>query len=52
MVGYAEGHSKDTYRIYMYTSRKVVETRDVQWADWEPAPVITKMPGIFNSTSD
>ena len=52
MAGYAEGRSRDIYRIYMYNSREDVETRDVQWADWEPAPVIAKMPEIFNNTSD
>ena len=30
MAGYAEGRSRDTYRVYMYNSREVVEIRDIQ----------------------
>ena len=52
MVGYAEGRSRDTYKIYMFNSREIVETRDVWWADQTSTLVITKMPGIFNNIPD
>ena len=48
MVGYAENHSRDTYRMYMYDTNTVIETRDVVWADWEPKTVKEKMPGMFD----
>src|SRR5688500_4611597 len=49
MVGYAESSSRDTYRLYMYETNHVIETRDVSWADWEPKTVKDKMPGMFGS---
>ena len=52
MVGYANGQSRDTHRIYMYNSREVVETRDVQGTDWDPSLVIAKMPGVLNNPAD
>ena len=34
MVGYAENHARDVYRMYNPYSGKVVETRDIHaWAD-------------------
>src|SRR5687767_15822987 len=49
MVGYAEYSAGGTYRMYMYKSKHVVESRDVVWADWEPKTVKDKMPGMFGS---
>ncbi|GAX17144.1 hypothetical protein FisN_UnNu082, partial [Fistulifera solaris] len=34
MVGYADLHSGDTYRVFKPESETVVLSRDVTWADW------------------
>jgi len=34
MVGYAESSSRDTYRMWSPTTNKIIETRDVKWAQW------------------
>jgi hypothetical protein len=35
MVGYADNHSSDTYRVYDPETRKIRLTRDVKWAEWK-----------------
>jgi len=35
MVGYADDHSGDTYRMYDPTTGQVRLTRDVSWAAWK-----------------
>ena len=35
MVGYAEGHSSDVYRMYNPGTKRVILTRDVTWAEWQ-----------------
>ena len=34
MIGYAKGHSGDTYRMYNPITKKVIMSRDIKWADW------------------
>jgi hypothetical protein len=34
MVGYADSHSGDTYRVYKPDENIVILSRDVTWADW------------------
>ena len=34
MVGYAENHSADTYRMYDPNTNGIKSTRDVRWANW------------------
>ena len=34
LVGYASNHSRDTYRMYNPKTRSIIQTRDVQWANW------------------
>ena len=34
MVGYAEDHTPDTYRLYNPQANKVIMSRDVSWASW------------------
>jgi len=34
MVGYAPDHAEDTYRLYNLETRKVIQSRDVKWAEW------------------
>lgn len=34
MIGYAANHAGDTYRLYNTATKKVVNSRNVQWADW------------------
>jgi hypothetical protein len=36
MVGYADNHSPDTYRMYNPETNQVILSRDVKWADWTP----------------
>ena len=48
MVGYADNRPSDTYRIYLYETNQVVETRDVVWGNWMPLRVRDRMPGTFN----
>ena len=49
MVGYADQRPSDTYRIYLYDTNQVVETRHIVWGDWIPLKVKDKMPGTFNT---
>ena len=35
MVGYAEDHQYNVYRMYNPTSRKIILSRDVVWGAWE-----------------
>jgi len=51
MVGYADNRPKDTYRMYLYESCQVVESRHVSWNKWEPKSVKDKMPGMFVDTA-
>ena len=37
MCGYADNHAKDTYRVIKYDTRKVMETGNIVWAEWEPS---------------
>ena len=36
MVGYADNHSSDMYRLYNPATGQVVLSRDVTWANWMP----------------
>ena len=49
MVGYADSKPSDTYRMYMYETGQVVESRDIAWYDWEPRQAKDKMPGVFET---
>ena len=33
MVGYADNHMRDTYKLYNPETKRVVITRDVKWVD-------------------
>ena len=35
MVGYADNHTRDTYKLYKPETKRVIMTRDVKWADWK-----------------
>jgi len=35
MVGYAPDHTEDTYRLYNMDTGKIIQSRDVRWAEWE-----------------
>ena len=57
MVGYASDHSADTYRMFNPTTRSLILTRDVKWAEWtSPDPVddltkyFDKRPGVDTPT--
>ena len=34
LMGYANNHSRDTYRMYNLETSKIIETRDVTWDAW------------------
>lgn len=39
MLGYAEDHFHETYRIYNLKTHKIILSRDVKWDDWtKPTP--------------
>ena len=33
MVGYADNHTSDTYKLYRTDTKRVIMTRNVKWAD-------------------
>ena len=35
MVGYADNHTRDTYKLYKPETKRVIMTRDVKCADWK-----------------
>ena len=35
MVGYANNHTRDTYKLYNPETKRVVMTRGVKWAYWK-----------------
>ena len=37
-IGYAENSARYTYRMYNPKTRSIVETHDVQWAEWHGGP--------------
>jgi hypothetical protein len=43
MVGYADDHSPDTYRMYNPDTKKVILSRDVRWADWKCTDPYTEL---------
>ena len=43
MVGYAWNHSGDTYILYNPTTKRIISSRDVKWADWKPVDPLNNM---------
>ena len=43
MVGYSRNSSGDTYRLYNPTTKRIISSRDVKWADWKPTDPRTNM---------
>jgi len=35
MIGYAENHTQDVYRVYNIQTKQIILTRDIKWDDWE-----------------
>ena len=48
MIGYADNHAGDTYRMYDPATKKVLDTRDLTWADWHGLTPDTNM-STFNN---
>ena len=54
MVGYAKNHSGDTYRMYNPKTKKVIESRDIKWADfnrpdpYRGVPIFQEDPDLLN----
>ena len=49
MIGYAANHAGDTYRMYNTETKKVVNSRNIQWADWHGTTAPTNNMVEFNS---
>jgi hypothetical protein len=46
MLGYSHNHAADTYRMYNLTTKKVIDSRDITWAEWHGnAKITADMPG-------
>jgi hypothetical protein len=43
MIGYSADHAGDTYRMYNPSTKKVINSRNIRWADWH---------GIVSPTMD
>ena len=43
MVGYSRNSSGYTYRLYNPTTKRIISSRDVKWADWKPTDPRTNM---------
>ena len=39
MVGYAQDHTSDTYRLYNPSTGKIIESRNVSWGEWSPEQI-------------
>ena len=50
MIGYSANQAGDTYRLYNTETKKVVNSRNVQWADWHGAK--TPTDGMIGFDSD
>ena len=49
MIGYSNDHSGDTYRMYNPETKKVLQSRDIKWADWHGVSKPTDgISGVFN----
>ena len=35
MVGYADNHKRDTYKLYKPENKRFILTMDIKWADWK-----------------
>jgi hypothetical protein len=49
MVGYSHNHAGDTYRMFNPQTKKILNSRDIRWADWhgQTSP-IAGLRGDFN----
>ena len=34
MVGYSHNHAGDTYRMFNPQTKKILNSRNIRWADW------------------
>jgi hypothetical protein len=51
-VGYADHHSPDTYRMYKPSTRSIILSRDVRWADWTSYNPKSSLPLYQGPTFD
>ena len=35
IVGYTENHTRDRYKLYNPENKRIITTRDVEWAEWK-----------------
>ena len=51
MIGYSKDHPGDTYRMYNAETKKVINSRNIRWADWHgPASPTDSMTGYDSDT--
>ena len=51
MIGYLKDHLGDTYRMYNLETKKVINSRNIRWADWHGSASPTNgMIGYNNNT--
>ena len=50
MIGYSANHAGDTYRLYNTETKKVVNSRNIKWANWHGATKPTE--GMIEFHSD
>ena len=46
MVGYADNHMRDTYKLYNPETKRLIMTGGVKWVDWENTD-LAETPKIF-----
>jgi hypothetical protein len=51
LVGYADDHSPDTYRMYNPDTKQVILSRDVRWADWKHTDPYTEL-NVFRQVAE
>jgi transposase InsO family protein len=47
MLGYAPDHAGDVYRLYNPETKRIVESRDVTWAEWHGGPDVPESLKMF-----
>ena len=48
MVGYADNHSADTYRMFNPSTKSILLSRDIKWADWHRPDPTADLPLYFD----
>ena len=49
MVGYADNHKKDTYKLYNTDTNRVIMTRYIKWGEWKMIDSLETLKILCNS---